>query len=304
MLNKYFLINQIVKTLISNNFSVFISKGCFDIIAKKNYKMLIKALFNLDGLSEEHALSLRSISYFISAYPLIVSVKTNRCFLDDKIIYYRFKIPVVTPRMFELLIKKEEVPFVEARKGKSVVLINHKILKEKRKEIGLSLNELSKLVGISKKALYEIENEKVKPSIETVKKIEKVLNINLKQRFKLEIPEPVYLKPKDDFQRTISKEFERIGIENSCIYSAPFEIVGKEEEALITRLIRIEEEGLKYSKSIKRISRFLSSQAVFIAKNTRKENLSGIPIFSEEEIKNIEDSEEFGKILKEKINAF
>ncbi len=302
MLNKYFLISQIVKILVSNNFSIFMSKGCFDIIAKKNYKILIKALFNLDGLSEKHALSLRTISYFISAYPLIISVKTNRSFLDNRVIYYRFKIPVVTPRMLELLIKKEEIPFIEARKGKPLVLINCEILKNKRNEMGLSLSELSKLTGISKKALYEIENEKVKPSFETVEKIEKALNVNLKQSFKLEIPEPAYLKPKDDFQRTISKEFERMGIKNACVYSAPFEIVGKEEEALITRLVKMEEEITKYSKNIKRISCFLSSKAVFIAKNIKRESVNGIPIFCEEEIKNIENLKEFEKILKEKIS--
>ncbi|MEM2090008.1 MAG: helix-turn-helix domain-containing protein [Candidatus Pacearchaeota archaeon] len=302
MLNKYFLINQIIKTLVSNKFSIFINRGCFDIAAKKNYKMLIKASFNLDGLTEEHALSLRSISYFVSAYPLIVSVKTNRDFLDDKIIYYRFRVPAVTPKMLDLLIKKEEIPFIEAKKGKSLVSVNCGILRERRREMGLSLSELSKLVGISKKALYEIENEKVRPSFETVKKIEMTLNIDLKQRFKLKIPEPGYLKPRNDFQRTISEEFERIGIENACVYSAPFEIVGKEEEALITRLIKDGEEGIRYSKNIKKLSYFLSSRAIFIAKNTKKENTNGVPIFSEDEIKNIENLEEFEKILKEKIN--
>lgn len=302
MLNKYFLINQIIKTLISNNFSVLLSKGCFDIAAKKDYKILIKASFNLDGLSEEHALSLKSISYFVSAYPLIVSIKTNRNFLDDKIIYNRFDIPVITPKMLELLAKREEVPFIESRKGKSLVSVNCKVLKERRKEMGLSLKRLSNLVGISKKALYEIENEKVRPCLETVKKIEMILKVNLKQDFKFKIPEPSYLNPKNEFQGIISKEFKRIGIENSCVYSAPFEIVGKEKKALITRLILKEEESSKYSKKIKSLSHFLSSNAIFISKRARKENINGIPTLSEEEIKSIENLNEFEKILKEKFS--
>ncbi len=301
MLNKYFLLNRIIKTLISNRFQVFLNKGCFDIAAKKEYKMLIKASFNLDGLSEEHALSLRAISYFISAYPLIVSVKTNRGFLDDKIIYSRFQIPVITPKMFDLLVKNEEIPFIEATKGKHLVAIDCEILKNKRKEMGLSLKELSKLVGISKKALYEIENKRVNPSFETVEKLEKVLKIDLKQSFKLKRPKPVYLKPKSNFQRMISKEFRRIGIENSCVYSAPFELIGKEKYSLITRLSRDTNEAKRRYQTIKKISSFFSSQAIFITKIARETNINGIPVLLESELKEIESTREFNKLLSEKI---
>ncbi len=301
MLNKYFLLNRIIKTLISNKFQVFLNKGCFDIAAKKEYKMLIKASFNVDGLSEEHALSLRAISYFISAYPLIVSVKTNRGFLDDKIIYSRFQIPVITPRMFDLLVRNEEIPLIEATKGKHLVAIDCEILKTKRKEMGLSLKELSRLVGISKKALYEIENKRVNPSFETVEKLEKVLKVNLKQSFKLERPRPAYLKPKNNFQRRISKEFRRIGIENSCVYSAPFELVGKERYSLITRLSRDTNEIKRKYQTIKKISSFFSSRAIFITKNARETSINGIPVLLESELKEIESTREFNKLLSEKI---
>jgi len=301
MLNKYFLLNRIIKTLISNKFQVFLNKGCFDIAAKKEYKMLIKASFNVDGLSEEHALSLRAISYFISAYPLIVSVKTNIGFLDDKIIYSRFQIPVITPRMFDLLVRNEEIPLIEATKGKHLVAIDCEILKTKRKEMGLSLKELSRLVGISKKALYEIENKRVNPSFETVEKLEKVLKVNLKQSFKLERPRPAYLKPKNNFQRRISKEFRRIGIENSCVYSAPFELVGKERYSLITRLSRDTNEIKRKYQTIKKISSFFSSRAIFITKNARETSINGIPVLLESELKEIESTREFNKLLSEKI---
>ena len=301
MLNKYFLLNRIIKTLISNKFQVFLNKGCFDIAAKKEYKMLIKASFNVDGLSEEHALSLRAISYFISAYPLIVSVKTNRGFLDDKIIYSRFQIPVITPRMFDLLVRNEEIPLIEATKGKHLVSIDCKILKNKRKEMGLSLKELSRLVGISKKSLYEIENKRVTPSFETVEKLEKVLKVNLKQSFKLERPKPAYLKPKNNFQKRISKEFRRIGIENSCVYSAPFELVGKERYSLITRLSRDTDEIKRKYQTIKKISSFFSSRAIFITKNARETSINGIPVLLESELKEIESTREFNKLLSEKI---
>ncbi len=300
MLNKYSLFKQILKSLTSNDFSVFLSKGCFNIAAKKDYKLLIKFSFNLDSLREEHALSLRAISYFTSAYPLIVSVKNNRGPLNNKVVYSRFNTPVVTPKMLECLVEEEDVPFIQSTKGKHLTWIDSRMMRKRRKEKGIGLGQLSKLTGISKKCLYEIENEKVRPTIETVEKIEKVLGVNIKRRFEFKEPIPAFLKPRDEFQKIISKEFERIGMENSCVYAAPFEIIGREGKTLITRLVRRQRE-IENSKNIKLLSEFFSSRAIFVAKEKKLEEINEIPVFSEEEIKSVENLEEFEKMIEEKI---
>jgi putative transcriptional regulator len=301
MFTKSLLTRRIVNSLISHEFQVFVSEGAFDIAAKKDFLMLIKALVNVDGLTKEQALSLRAISYFLSAYPLVVSLKTNREFLRKEMIYSRFQLPVVTPFLFERFLE-EKVPRIESSKGRHTVSINAEVLRNRRKELGFTLEELSKLVGITKKALYEIENKKVNPSLETVKSLESVLKVDLKDSFNLKTPsEPTYLKPKNEFQRKISKEFLRIGLTNTPTYSTSFEIVGKERFSMIVGLSKNSKKIEREANSIRRMSFIFSSKCAFVAKECEKKAVEDVPIILESEIPEIENVKELEKLMEEKV---
>ncbi len=301
MFNKTFLVNRIANNLLSNSFEVFLSSGCFDIAAKREQIMLIKGLINVDGLGEEQARSLHAASHFLSAYPLIVSMKTSRELLNDDIVYSRFQLPVVTPSMFTNIIEDEEISVIQSAKGRHTVSVNASAIREKRKEMGFTIEELAKLVGISKKALYEIENYRVNPSVETVEKIERILNEKVKMSFELKKTEPIYLKPIDSFQNRVSKELYRIGIDNSPVYSAPFEIAGREDFSLITSLSTNAEKMRREAKAVKQLSSITSSQAVFIARKSRDNIVDGVPVLLEEDLSDIKNAKELSKIIKEKV---
>lgn len=300
MFNKTFLINKIVSSLLSKQFEVLVSQGCFDIVAKREYLMLIKSLINIDSMNQGQALSLRAISYFSSAYPVVVSVKSNRQFLDDEMIYSRFQLPVVTPEMFNVLAEEGVVPAIQSAKGRHTITINSELLRQKRKEQNMTLEQLAEAASISKKALYEIENNRVNPTIETVKRLENLLKIELKGNYKLKIAERIYLKPKNEFQSKVSKEFVRIGIDNSVVYSAPFELIGKEKFSLITNLSKNSTKIKKEAATVKRLSSVFDSEVVFVAKRSREKVVDGVPVVLESELPEISSSKEFGKILKEK----
>lgn len=297
MFNKSFLVDKVVNSLLAKEFQVFVTQGCFDIAARREYLMLVKALTNVDGLSKEQALSLRSISYFLSAYPLVVSVKNNRELLSNEMIYSRFQIPVATPKMFDNILD-EESPAVQSAKGRHTQTINSFVLREKRVGMQLTLEELSRMIGISKKALYEIENNRVSPTVETVKKLESVLGVDLKTSYELRIAQPEYLKPKNDFQREVSHEFARIGIDNSSVYSAPFEIVGKEKFSLITSLSKNTRKIKTEAVVVKRLSSIFLSKAVFIAKKSHEKTVEGIPVVLESELQKLESIKELSEIIE------
>lgn len=238
MFDKAFLLNKLVNTLHKGEFEVFVTRGCFDIAARREHLLLIKTLLNIDGLNQEHASSLRAISYFISAYPFVISTKNNRELLDDDTVYSRFDLPVLTPKSFEEMITEDEMIITQSSKGRHTQDINTFALQERRIELTYTLEQLADEIGISKKALYEIEHKRVNPSKKTVKKLESMLSIKLSIPYEMKHAEPSYLKPKDEFQNNVSKEFSRIGIDNSSVYSAPFEIVGREKFSLITALSR------------------------------------------------------------------
>jgi putative transcriptional regulator len=300
MFDKSFLQSKIIKTLENNKFESYSTYGCFDIATKGEHVFLIKTLINIDALSREQAESLQTISHFLSAYPLVVSMKNNRELLDDKIIYSRFDLPVVTPKLFEEIIM-ERSSAVQSAKGRHTTEVNCFELREKRKELGYTLQSLSKIIGISKKALYEIENKRVNPTEETVKKIEVNLNMKIRVPFQIRAGKAMYLKPKNEFQAKISKEFVRIGLDNSAVHYAPFEIVGKSEFSIITKPMKENSNMEKEAQSIKKLADMFSAFAIFIAKKSSKDSIEGIPVFLESELSNIESSHEFTRIIEEKM---
>ena len=300
MFNKTFLVNKIVNSLEKKEFQLFLTSGCFDIAARKEFLMLIKALTNVDGLVQEQAQSLKAISYFVSAYPLVVSERTNRGELNDEVIYSRFQVPVITPELFDNMIEKEVIPEIKAIKGKHTVTINTIYLKKKREELNLSLEKLSKQIGISKKALYEIENQRVNPTLETVKRLEELLGINLKVPYKMERVERTYIKPKNEFQKKVSLEFSRLGIDNSVVTSSSFEIIGKEKTSLITGLSDNTVKIKKVVSQVKGLSSIFSSQRMFVAKKSHEQAIDGVPIVLESELPELESSRELSKLIKEK----
>jgi putative transcriptional regulator len=296
MFNKSFLTDKIVNSLLDKDFEVLVTEGCFNIAAKNESLMLIKSLMNVDSFSEEHALSLRSISYFLSANPLVVSIKNNRNFLHDQTIYSRFQLPVMTPQTFENYLQDEKMKFFESAKGKHTSEVDVKKIRSKREEKGFSLRELAQLIGISKKALYEIEKSRTKPSFETINKIKNILNTEIQVSKKIEPKiQVVYLKPTNETQRKVSKELSRIGIENSSAYSAPFEIIGRESFSIVTSSLT------KELPIMKKFANIVSSKAFLVAKESKEDSMNGVPIVSEQELSELESPKDLKKRLKEKI---
>jgi putative transcriptional regulator len=296
MFNKSFLTDKIVNCLLNKDFEVLVTDGCFNIAAKNESLMLIKSLINVDSFSEEHALSLRSISYFLSANPLVVSIKNNRHFLNDQTVYSRFQLPVITPQTFENSLEEEKMIFFDSSKGKHTSEVDVEKIRNKRKEKGFSLRELAQLIGISKKAMYEIEKNKTKPSVETVNKIEGVLNTKIQISRKIEANvNATYIKPKTEVQKKVSKEFSRIGIENSSVFSAPFEIIGRENFSVVTSALT------KELTIMKKFANIVSSKIFLVAKESKEENIEGVPIVLEKELSELECSKDLDKRLKEKL---
>lgn len=298
-MEKTVLVNNVVNILIKNGFSVAVSEGCFDIAARREHLILIKILLNIDGMNEEQATSLRTVSYFLSAYPMVVAVKTNREFLNDEMIYSRFQLPVVTPGTLNTVLEEEAVA-IKSAKGRHTAEIDAAALREKRSEMKMSMQELADAVGISKKALYEIETKRVNPTVETLERLEKQLKIDLKTNYEMKVAEKTFMKPKDEFERTVDKELKRMGMESSSVRYAPFEIIGREKFSVITSLSK---DGLKIkreARTVRSLSDILATSGFFVAKKSEGKAVSGVPVLLESELPEIDTPKELKKVIKEK----
>jgi putative transcriptional regulator len=298
-MNKTMMVNRLVNNLLKHEYEVFLSRGAFDIAAKRDKLMLIKSLTNIDGFNPQHATSLRTVSYFVSAHPFVVSMRTNRGFLTDNTIYSRFDIPVVTPKMFENIIE-DDAYAASSAKGRHTVEIDADALRKKRYEMKFTLEELGRLVGITKKAMYEIESKRTNPTEKTVKKLERMLKMKLKKTYELKDVEKSTMKANHPLQAKVSKELNRIGVDNSPVQNAPFEIVGKESFSVITGLSKNTKKIKHTAMSVKRLSGIFGSSAFFVSKRTEERSVEGVPVLREDELPSIESTKELKKLIGEK----
>jgi len=302
MFNKFTLTNRIVKDLILNDFNIVISSGCFDVAARRDYSLIIKTLINIDGLLEIHANSMKVLSTFFSANPLIVSMKTNRERLKNNVIYSRFDIPVLSLETFETFLSEDFLPHVCSTRGKHLVKIDTEKMKNRRKELGLTMRELAEKTGLTLKAIYEIENERVNPTINTVKMLEEILDDVISLPYELsDVRVSKFIGPKSSLEKEISREFMRMEIEYSSLYSLPADMVCKKTEKIVTGINDQEEKIKKRVDFMREFTSLFSSECMFIVKKRIRESIDGIPIIQESELNKIESFNELLKIIRERV---
>jgi predicted transcriptional regulator len=173
------IIREIEEKLKNYGFKIFVSEysKSFEIIAKNKEKIIaIKKYKNVDVIPKNILNDLKNLENFIGLESIIIGEKTARKELKD-CIYFRGGVKVISFKYFEDFIT-EKIKKVYSY-GKEVVNIDVEKMKKLREEKGISLNVLSKLVGISKNSLIKIEKRIKRPTIETCRKIERILNCDL-----------------------------------------------------------------------------------------------------------------------------
>lgn len=300
MLGRDTLTSKIVNTLLSREFEVFLTHGCFDIAAKRDATLLIKSLTNADSFDPGQAVSLRAVCHMVSASPFVVSLRTNHQLLRDSMVYNRFEVPVVTPATFGAILE-DDAYVANAAKGRHTVEINAEALRAKRYELRFTLEELATLIGLSKKALYEIENKRTNPTGKTATKLEKILKINIRNAYAHAPAAPVETKidATSPLQKKVSGELDRLGIENTAVRHAPFEIAGKENFVLLTRMAE-EAKGLKRTaKPMRKLSNLFGARAFFVAEHYERRSVDGVPVILEKDLHEIASAKDLRKLLGE-----
>lgn len=293
--------NRVLRILQRAGYENLLYRGCFDILAKNDRFFAIKTLKNVDALSKETAANLKIFSHFFSASALMVSIRSNHNKLQENVIYSRFDIPTVTPELFESLVENGWLPSIFSIKGKHTVTIDGGLLRKVRTESGLSLESLSDKISVSKKSLYEIENERVKPKLETVQKLEDFFDVGLIKPYEIEPARVIEnIKPKTYLQRKISEKFNEFKIDHSCMTSSTFEMVGRKKKPILTSMT---EDDVNFELKTEKLSQLLSftdTLGFFILKRTQQENIHGIPVLINSEIDDLESYRDFHRLIRER----
>jgi putative transcriptional regulator len=162
------------------------SKACFDLIAKKREQLLIiKIEPYVDNFSRDNSYELKNISSFLNASPLIVGERGRRFSqLEDGLVLLRYGIPVISSETFVNLIADGVPPIVYCSRGGYFVQINRKLLRQARLEKNLSYADLAKIVGVSRRTIYEYEHA-INPPPATAARLEEALEAPITEGIKI-----------------------------------------------------------------------------------------------------------------------
>ena len=325
--NRNQLIREVYQLLNKEGFetSNIYDQSCFDIVARKKLLiLLLKILVNIDTINEAHVEEIRQISNVFLASPIIVGVKSKNHILEEDVVYERHGLPAIGLETLKNMIVYDEYPEILADRGGYYVQINGNVLnvlKEYREEYNLSLKDLADLAHVSRATMYKYENGMVRANTETAMLLEEILNTKITLDIDLFEPYQEDIKLKADTsklnqtQGTNAQNLAKLGFGVVSTNKSPFDALAKAEIAtkkkeqtpLIANLNVQDEQNTKTLKkmavSLKDLSLVTSSDPFFVLKDDRiKDSIDGIPVIKSWEMKEVENSKEFLRLIRERRN--
>jgi putative transcriptional regulator len=279
--------------------------SCFDFAARKNHNLIfIKVQSDIDNLSPHDSEELEDITESVSAASLLISEKTRDKPLEDDTVYSRYSISAVTQKTLENIMLRKIPPLIQAGPGGYYVEIDCEAIKRRRQELRLSVGELAKMVGISRRTLYGYERGMGKASVAATYNliytlgvpVAKSVNILEKTRTRRKCELLATAKRVISSNSLINRLFRKFSKHNvTTVERAPFDfiIAFPEEKARIIGGVTAKEEPEldRRIDEILSLSKLVDAHPIFITDGAQLTNRS-IPCFRSEEIAKIKQPED------------
>jgi len=264
-----------------------LTRTAFDIVARKETTiLLIKILEDANAVSEEYTREMNRISSYIGGSPLIVSEKAGDK-LQDNIVYSRFGIYTLNYNTFKNSIENK-FPFVKRdHSGIKAQVIGDK-LKEIREREGISLNEIARKVGVSKRMIQKYESGESEVSVNKALRLYRIFGHSVFDKINIfETPFKEKLETKSD----VGKKYFKLGFEAIDTKKVPFDVIAKKEKELILTQV-----GDKPKPGLDSLSKLVDADRLTIYKKKRPKH---IPALTKKEFMEFEKARELIKFLKE-----
>ncbi len=280
------------------------SNACFDIVAKRpNMTLVLKVFNNIDALREEHAAELRKIAAVFNATVLIIGEKSKVFFLKKGVLYERLGLTALSlPSLGGLL--AEHFPSVKYFKGKSIVELDAEKLKERRKEMGLTLQQLASKIGSTIESIHRYEKG-VSTSLNTAEKLEDILNtslvkkINLFEEQKLERGKEKQLF-EESFEDSALEKVHDLGVKVAVFKHAPFKAVAHPSDFLVIGKATARQGIAKKAEELAKAKEAFKGKPIIISQEFKYRQVANIPIVAEEELDSLNKFKDLMKLIKER----
>ncbi len=283
---------------------------CFDIVARKgDIILLLKVLYNIDSLKPEMAKEMKIVAKLLKVSPIVVGERFKFDYLERGVVYNRHGLPVINTATFYDFIVEGIAPMVYSAPGGYYVKLDSEKIREMRERLGISLGEMAKLLGVSRRTVKKYE-EGIDTTVETALKIEEILGtyvikaIDILNFVKDEDIKEEEEEKEPSFsgeEAEIVEQLKYIGIKVYPIKHAPFDIVSKADDEKILTGVRQVREIDKRASILGRISEVLSTKAAYIVERKVKTDVSSVVFVMKEELECVSSAKDFVSLLYEKL---
>lgn len=275
------LLEEISLVLLKEGFMLKNVKGCFDLLARKEEKIiLIKAVEDANSLNQESLEEMKKISSCVDATPLILTEKSGNK-LENNIVYSRFGVFTINLTTFQNALK-QKLPFVKSGKAGLTASIDGKKLRNKREDGGMSLKELSRKIGVSKRMITDYENYNSEIMLKNAWKLYDIFGTEVFKQVNIfsEMDKIVY-----SCMSEVGKKYNQLGFKAVETKKNVFDIVAKKEKEIILTTV-----GDKFNQEINSLSRLLDAESLIVFE--KKKPKTEIPKIAKKEFLELENEKE------------
>jgi predicted transcriptional regulator len=267
-------------------------RSSFDIISKKRDKvMILKFVDNIDSLSRDEALALKKLNDFFDANVFVVFRTYKGKKAEKETMFTRHGVDCLSHATFELALNGGNI--VRAQRFiKAKYKIDSNELKRLRKLQNISMSGLSTRLKISKDTIYRYEKGNGFATKPTLRKLEGFFKTTLTEtQTKVVTQGKNYTYHK--ISSTLDVNFLNVG-------SSPFHVLGKKHSRYEIAYESDRRTMKKLADFYKKLSDVLDDDYPFFIKNEKNklENLDGIPLLSNKELREIKDEKELLDIIQ------
>ncbi len=281
----------------------------FDLVARRDRELrIVKVLTNIDALSATVARDLRILSTYLNGRPMVVGERSAAGPLEEGVVYLRHGIPIVEYSTLSDLYLKGVPPFIFAAPGGPYVQMNGERLRHLRYERGLSLGQLADAAGVSRKAIQLYEQGK-NAMVDVAEKLEEYLGqpmIAPLDPFSLAQAEKG--RTREDghhfrgFQRQVVDQLEDLGFTMAYPKKANIEAISNSNGSiLISGIGATAPEMQERGRLLHQLQRVTEKDTVlFLQRPGEKQNISGTPVLSREDLDRLADPKAILELVKER----
>ncbi len=269
--------DEVVKTLREVGYTFFKpgSEYCLEIIAKKEgVTLVIKTLNNVDTAKKADMEDLQSLAQIFSASPIVIGSKMQKGEVEPDTLYERFGVNVISLKTFEDAAVGIRFPHIYSKRGGLYAKVDGSRLRKLREEHGMSLGDMAKNIGVSRKAVYEYEHDQMGATLRTIAKIEALLKTDIMEGinpFRWECGKaPVERSPAAETACKLHSKLKKIGYNAMGFKRAPIDIYVKNVGICFVTDENLTEDGLERKiEAALGMSRISGAEPVLVASDKR-----------------------------------